>query len=125
MKKGSNKMVMTMEKDEQKRSKPLKRPGTDGLQFEGFAPVLTGEMTMQLSPLYLREIGGYTFLRKLQEKSLDARDIDNAVEFLIEHHVQPTKENVFRLWMSARLDLLLEAKQPGWIERLSQHGRQE
>jgi hypothetical protein len=111
-----------MERNEQSRL--LKRPGDDGVQFEGFEPILTGEMTMQLSSLYLRQIGEYTFLRKFEEKSMDARDINNTVEFLIEHRVQPTKDNVFRLWIAARLDLILDAKRPGWLERLAHYGQE-
>lgn len=115
-------MVMTMQRNEQ--SKLLMRPGDDGVQFEGFAPVLTGEMTMRLSPLYLREIGGYTFLRKFREKSMDAEDIDNACGFLMQHRVQPTRDNVFRLWIAAKLDLILEAKRPGWLEEVARHGQE-
>ncbi len=113
-------MVMTLSRD--KQSRLLKRPGEDGVQFADFAPILTPEMTMRLSPLYLRKIGEDTFVRKFKQKSMDAEDIDYVCEFLIEHRVQPTRDNVFRLWIAAKLDLILEAKRPGWLDRLAHYG---
>lgn len=106
-------MVMTMERNEQKRSKLLKRPGTDGLQFDGGVPVLTGEMGLELCPLYLSEIGTHTFLRRLEEKSFDAVDRDYMAEFLMRQGIQPTKDNAFRLMMGARLHLMFADRLEG------------
>ncbi len=106
-------MVMTLPKDEQKHSKLLKRPGVDGLTFEGGIPILTGELSVRLCPLYLREIGEYTFLRKLDERDIDARDIDHAATFLMRHDVQPTRRNCFKLMLGARLALLLANQNEG------------
>ncbi len=108
-------MTMTMERDEQSML-------LDSVSFEGFAPILTGEMTMRLSPLYLRQVGEYTFVQKFKDKSMGTDDINYAATFLIEHRVRPTKDNVFRLWMAAHLDLILEAKRPGWLEGLAHYG---
>jgi hypothetical protein len=115
-------MIATLDRDEQ--SSLLERLEESGVQFAGFAPTLEGELSIELGLLYSRKIGEVTLLRKLKERSMDKRDIDYAVDFLIEHCVQPNKDNVFRLWMAARIYLLFDAKSPGWVEeRLARYER--
>ncbi len=114
-------MVMLLERDEQ--NKLLKRPGENGVTFEGGVPVLKGMLSVRLGLLYSRKIGEVTLQRKLEGHSMDAQDIDYAVDFLIEHHVRPTPENVARLWTAAQLYLMFDAKSPGWVEeRLASYG---
>jgi hypothetical protein len=99
-------MIATLSKDEQQHSKLIRRPGVDGMTFEGGIPVLTGELSMVLCPLYLRKVGEVTFLDKLEEGSIDKHDIDYAAVFLEAHNVQPTRRNCFKLMLGARLNLL-------------------
>lgn len=114
-------MVTTLDR-EQKRSEPLMRPGNDGAKFVGCVPVMSGELSMKLCPLYLCEIGKQTFLRKLREQSFDKQDLHHVAKFLVRHGVQPNKDNAFRLMFGARLDLLLEDRL-GPVERRACYGQ--
>lgn len=102
-------MVATLQREKQAHSKLLMRPDGDKLAFQGGIPVLTGEMGMELYDLYLDEIGRFSFMRKLEDQSFDAEDMNHVAEFLIRYDIQPTVENCFSLVMGARLHLLFVA----------------
>jgi hypothetical protein len=106
-------MVVTLPRDEQKHSKLLRRPSEHGMTFEDGIPVLTGELSMVLCPLYLRKVGEVTFLDKLEEGNIDKRDVDYAAAFLERHNVQPTRRNCFKLMLGARLHLLFADQYEG------------
>lgn len=101
-------MVMILERRERAQDKLIKRPDGDRLAFEGGIGELTGELSAELCPLYLQEIGSVTFLRKLGEQSFDAEDLDHVAEFLMKHDVKPNARNCFRLILGARLNLEVE-----------------
>ncbi len=71
------------------------------------APVLTGEMSMELCPLYLEEIGAQTFMGKLETHTFGAGDVSQVYDFLVRHDVEPTKDNAFRLTMGAHFRLFI------------------
>ena len=111
-------MVVTLER----RSKLLKHPDDNGVRFDGGISVLTGELGMKLYDSYLDEIGWVTFLRKIEEGSFDAADLDHVVDFLVHHGIQPTKDNAFRLMMGARVHLLLANRREKGIHNGQKQG---